>query len=80
MISEFNDWLFDEERKAGDTGIIFSEETGYHIMYYVGESDRTTRQLLTDNDIRNERYEAYVEDLELLYPLVTYEAGLAKID
>ena len=49
-------------------------------MYYVGESDRTTRQLLTDNDIRNERYEAYVEDLELLYPLVTYEAGLAKID
>ncbi|MBE6954094.1 MAG: hypothetical protein E7452_11160 [Ruminococcaceae bacterium] len=80
MISEFNDWLFDEERKSGDTGIIFSEETGYHIMYYVGESDRTTRQLLTDNDIRNERYEAYVEDLELLYPLVTYEAGLAKID
>lgn len=79
MISEFNDWLFDDERKVGDTGIIFSEETGYHVMYYGGESDRTTRQILTDSDIRSERYKAYVEDLKLLYPLVTYEAGLAKI-
>ncbi len=79
MISEFNDWLFDAERKAGDTGIIFSEETGYHVMYYVGESDRTTRQLLADSDIRADRYDAHVEDLKLLYPLVTYEAGLAKI-
>ncbi len=79
MISEFNDWLFDAERKAGDTGIIFSEETGYHVMYYVGESDRTTRQILADSDIRADRYDAHVEDLKLLYPLVTYEAGLAKI-
>ncbi len=79
MISESNDWLFDAERKAGDTGIIFSEETGYHVMYYVGESDRTTRQILADSDIRADRYDAHVEDLKLLYPLVTYEAGLAKI-
>ena len=37
MVSEFNDWLFDETRKTGDTGIV-KTTYGYHIMYYVGDS------------------------------------------
>ncbi|MBR5519735.1 MAG: peptidylprolyl isomerase, partial [Clostridia bacterium] len=80
MITEFNNWLFDEARQAGDVEIIYSASTGYHIMYYVGESDRTERQILADSDIRDARYDAYINDLEMLYPLTTYEAGLAKID
>ena len=38
MVTEFNDWIFDEARKPGDTGII--ETTyGYHIMYYVNNDN-----------------------------------------
>ncbi len=37
MVTEFNDWCFAEGRKAGDTGIVFNEYTGYHVMYFVGE-------------------------------------------
>ena len=36
MVTEFNDWCFDPARQPGDTGIIYSESTGYHIMYFVG--------------------------------------------
>lgn len=37
MVTEFNDWVFDTERKEGDTGIV-KTTYGYHIMYYVGDS------------------------------------------
>ena len=36
LVDELNDWLFDEERKIGDTDIIKSD-AGYHIVYYSGE-------------------------------------------
>ena len=44
MVSEFNDWCFDESRKAGDTGIVANAATGssyigYHVMYFVGTDD-----------------------------------------
>ena len=35
MVKNFNDWLFEEERKAGDYGLVRTE-FGYHLMYYVG--------------------------------------------
>ncbi len=37
MVDSFNDWIFDDARKPGDTEII--ETTyGYHIMYFVGDN------------------------------------------
>ena len=38
MVTEFNDWIFDETRKVGDTEVIYAEGTGYHVMYFVGEN------------------------------------------
>lgn len=37
MVAEFNDWCFDETRQIGDTGIV-KTSYGYHIMYFVGQS------------------------------------------
>ena len=44
MVSEFNDWCFDDSRKAGDTGIVANDAAGgsyigYHVMYFVGTDD-----------------------------------------
>ena len=44
MVTEFNDWCFDESRKAGDTGIVANDAAGgsyigYHVMYFVGTDD-----------------------------------------
>ena len=52
MVTAFNDWCFDESRKAGDTGVI---ETTYgcHIMYYVGDSDTTYRDYMITSELQS---------------------------
>lgn len=57
MVANFNDWCFAEGRAAGDTGIV-ETEYGYHVMYFVGDSeelyrDHMIRQELTNTDITN---------------------------
>ena len=52
MVTNFNDWCFDESRKSGDTGIVESTY-GYHVMYYVGDSDLTYRDYLISNELRS---------------------------
>lgn len=41
MVTEFNDWIFDESRQPGDTGIVYNDGsyTGYHVIYFVGQND-----------------------------------------
>lgn len=78
MVEEFETWLYDEARKPGDTGIVFTEDFGYHIMYYVGETI-PYREVLVDDAIRDERYEDYTEELEKTYPLTRIDSGLSKI-
>ena len=42
MVQEFNDFCFAEERQPGDSGIVYGTNgsyAGYHVMYFVGESD-----------------------------------------
>lgn len=38
MVEEFNDWIFDESRETGNTGIVKTKH-GYHIMYFVNSED-----------------------------------------
>jgi hypothetical protein len=58
MVASFNDWCFAEGRKAGDTGIV-ETEYGYHIMFYVGDSETSYRDLLIENSIRSADAEAW---------------------
>ena len=58
MTTNFNDWCFEEGRKAGDYGIV-ETEYGYHLIYFVGHSDTTYRQLLIEDTLRNDAYTAW---------------------
>lgn len=62
MVQTFNDWCFDASRKAGDTGIV-QTEYGYHIMYFVGNSDITYRDYLIQNDLRSADVQKWQEDM-----------------
>ena len=62
MVQAFNDWCFDASRKAGDTGIV-QTEYGYHIMYFVGNSDITYRDYLIQNDLRSADVQQWQEDM-----------------
>ncbi len=59
MVEEFENWAFDEARKAGDTGIVQSEY-GFHIMYFVGDGDVVYKNTARDA-ITSEKYTEYIE-------------------
>ena len=44
MIADFNDWIFDESRQVGDTGIVKNTSSytkGWHIIYFAGQDEPT---------------------------------------
>lgn len=50
-VENFENWAADESRQAGDTGIV-ETEYGYHIMYFVGETGRTYRDVLAEDTLK----------------------------
>ena len=61
MVTEFNDWCFDPARQPGDTGIVYSESTGYHIMYFVGY-DLPYWQVQVTNDLVQDAVDTFYEE------------------
>ncbi len=72
MVENFENWAYDETRKAGDTGIVESPY-GYHIMYFVGDSDIDYRDFMIRNTLQSEELEKWMEKLieELSFTLVS---------
>ena len=61
MVTEFNDWIFDEARQAGDTAIV--ETTyGYHVMYFVG-TDLPYWQVQAINALKNTDHSDWITAL-----------------
>ena len=75
-VTNFNDWIYDENRQPGDTDII-ETEYGYHAMYFVGTGDNY-RDHLVENALRTADYNAWYEPLAAAY---TYEkaAGMKYV-
>ncbi len=62
MVEAFENWCYDEARKAGDTGIV-QTEYGFHVMYFVGNSETTYRDHLITNQLRSADLEAWYTGL-----------------
>lgn len=62
MVTEFNDWCFDESRKPGDVGMV--ETTyGYHIMYYVDKAaDEPAWKSTIREDMGSTDYTEFAEE------------------
>lgn len=70
MVTNFNDWIFDDSRKSGDIDII-STDYGYHLIYYVSDSypewEASVIDTLSDNE-----YDEALDSLKETYS-VTYD-------
>ncbi len=69
LVPEIEEWLFSGNNKPGDTSIIYVKSasyTGYHIVYYVGEGEQYNLKL-ADNLLRNDDFNAWLENLEASY-------------
>lgn len=62
MVTEFNDWMYDEERQVGDTEII-KTKYGYHIMYHEGDGEIAWK-LSAKDGLKAEEYESYLKELQ----------------
>lgn len=76
MAKEFNDWCFDEERKAGDTGII-KADYGYHVMYFVEKGMPKWRNE-ADKGLREATVTKLLEELKGGYEITFNEDNIAK--
>ena len=61
MVANFENWCYDAH-EAGDTGIVESEY-GYHIMYFVGDSDVTYRDYQITSELRTNDLNTWYSDL-----------------
>lgn len=62
MVTAFNDWIFDAERKSGDCEIV-ETEYGYHLIYFVEHDELNYRDYIIDNDLRSEAANTWLTGL-----------------
>lgn len=61
MVTEFNDWCFDDARRSGDTGIV-ETSYGYHVMYFVSRGLSASWQETAAAAIASDRLAALATD------------------
>ena len=77
MVTAFNDWIFDDARKAGDSDIV-ETEYGYHIMYYVADNDIAWK-LDVDGILRTNKMNEEVSALMETYEVVDENKNIAYL-
>lgn len=65
MVAEFNDFCF-AGHEPGDTGIVFNENTGYHLIYFVGEGP-VYADYIAENIMRNDDFNNYITEISSAY-------------
>ena len=64
MVDSFNDWVFADGRKAGDTGLVENTNTnqyGWHVIYYQADNDPVWK-LSADSALRTEGLNAWLDE------------------
>lgn len=68
MVTEFNDWCFDESRKPGDSDVI-KTDFGYHIMYFVGQTETKAWMETARDQLVQTKLTERMAELREQYPL-----------
>ena len=69
MVEAFNDWCFEESRQVGDHDIV-KTNYGYHIMYFVGQSENRQWYTAAEEDIVAVTMNALLDEIIEQYPLL----------
>lgn len=79
MVETFEDWCYDATRAAGDYGIV---ETvyGYHIMYFVRNTEQTYRDYMVSYDLRSADLSQWHDDLVASAELVEVCLDYCELD
>lgn len=75
MVETFNDWCFDESRQPGDTGIV-KTDYGYHIMYFVSQTENYYWKTAAAEGYTNDRMQTILDELLEKSPIETDYASV----
>lgn len=78
MVSEFQNWCYEEGRKPGDTGIVKSSY-GEHIMYFVGYGDTPYWYHACNNALINSTYNDWQTEMTESVTAEVNESAMASI-
>jgi len=62
VVSEIEDWLFDESRVIGDAELVFTNAYGYHLLYFTGFGEPLSR-LIADDRMRTSTHNEWLDSL-----------------
>jgi len=62
VVSALEDWLFDGNRAVGDTEMIYTNEFGYHLVYFTGFGD-IFFELIADDKMRTSDFFEWIDGL-----------------
>ena len=79
MVENFEVWCFEEGRFHGDTGLVESPY-GYHIMFFVGDSDMTYRDYMISYDLRSQDLQEWHDELVASVELVEVCLDFCDLD
>lgn len=74
---EFLKWAIDPARTVGETGII-KTSYGYHVMYYVGDTELTYHDYMITEDLRTSDQESWYNDIKAALTLT--RENLSRVD
>ena len=73
MVAPFDQWIYDESRQPGDTGLVFVDQegyyTGYHVMYFEGVADTPYWKLQVESAARNADYNEWLTSIDEELPI-----------
>jgi len=78
MVEPFNDWVYDESRKTGDTDIV-ETEYGYHIMYFVSVGELKNYEYIAISEMYEEAMNEWQKGIAASYSATTDEEALKSI-
>lgn len=77
MVEEFENWIFDEARTVGETGIV--ETTyGYHVMYFIGDG-KLAWENTAHSGVLNDLFTEWVETSATTYNYTAKESVVNSI-
>ena len=77
MVAEFENWIFDEARTTGETGIV--ETTyGYHVMYFIGDG-KLAWENTAHSGVLNDLFTEWVETNATTYNYTAKESVVNSI-
>ncbi len=61
-VPEFLNWSIDPNRQKGDAEVI-KTQFGYHVMYYVGDDEKSYRDFMIENEMRDAAQEEWYKGI-----------------